>query len=64
MPLDTRVNHLGVLTRLNLLFIFRVENGEDVGCGNLGLIHIRHEVRIIADSDTSEKDLIDCSENV
>lgn len=64
VPLDARVYHFGVLTNLNLLFVLGIENEEDMGSSNFSLVHIRHEMRIIADGDTSEKDLIDCSKNI
>lgn len=35
-----------------------------MGCGNLGLIHVRQEVRIVADCDTCEEYLIYCCEDI
>ncbi len=64
VSLNSFLYQLGFLSTLDLQLIFIVKNLKDVSCSYLGLVHVRDKVRVVADSDASEEDLIDCSEHL
>ena len=64
MPLETLSDHLRLLTLLNLILILRIQNLEDVGGCQFGLIYIWEEVAVVANCYCREEDNVDCCEDV
>lgn len=64
VPFDAFVEHPGIFLRLYLLLVFRIKDLKDMGSCDFGLVHIRHEVRIVAYGYACEEDLVDCCEDI
>lgn len=64
MPFDALLKQSGIFSSLQLWLIFWVQYFEDVGGGQLGLANIWEEVAVVADGDSSEKDLVDSGKDI
>lgn len=64
VAMDSIFDHLRILSHLDLLLIFRIENFKNMGGSQLSLINVWYKMTIVSDCYSCKENLIDCCEYV